>query len=26
VSPDDLSEWDTLMTAEACLEKLKGAA
>jgi len=26
VSPDDISEWDTLMTAEACLEKLKGAA
>jgi len=26
VSPNDISEWDTLMTAEACLEKLKGAA
>ena len=26
VKPDDISEWDTLMTAEACLEKLKGAA
>jgi glycine cleavage system H protein len=26
VSPDDVSEWETLMTAEACLQKLKGAA
>jgi glycine cleavage system H protein len=26
VSPDDVSEWDTLMTAEACLQKLKGTA
>jgi len=26
VSPDDISEYDTLMTAAACLDKLKGAA
>ena len=25
VAPDDLSEMDTLMTRDACLEKLKGA-
>jgi glycine cleavage system H protein len=25
VEPDDASEMDTLMTSEACLEKLKGA-
>ncbi len=25
VSPNDVSEWETLMTAEACLQKLKGA-
>jgi len=26
VDPDDISEWDTLMTNAQCLEKLKGAA
>jgi len=26
VSPDDLSEYETLMTAEQCLDNLKGAA
>jgi len=25
VKPDDISEWDTLMTHTQCLEKLKGA-